>query len=99
MKKTVLVILDLMLLILIGFFSLISPYAYEWDPLLKTVDADKLLVLRLIWIGLITAISGVTLYKYKCRVYLFESAKGLSCVFYIALLGYCAFKIIGLFLI
>ena len=30
------------------FFSLLSPYTL-WDPMIKQVDADKLLVLKLVW--------------------------------------------------
>lgn len=39
------VILGLMFLL-----SLISPYNYEWDPVLMQLDSDKLIVLRFFWI-------------------------------------------------
>lgn len=37
-------------IILIFFFSLLSPYDYEWAPGLAQIDDDKLLVLRMVWI-------------------------------------------------
>jgi len=46
------------------FFSLLSPYRYEWDDTIKQMDADKLLVLRFFWVS---ALLLITLIIIACR--------------------------------
>lgn len=99
MRKVVLIIIDVILMNFAMLFSLISPYAYEWDPLLRSVDADKLLVLSLFWVVLTIILIGVVFWKYKKKVYIFQSAKGVSYIFYFAFLGYSICKVIWLALI
>lgn len=49
--KTVHVVMICVIILFMVFFSFfITPYDYEWDPMLKQVSLDKLLVLKLVWI-------------------------------------------------
>ena len=50
-SKTVHVVIICVIMLIMVFFSIfITPYAYEWDSMLKQVSSDKLLVLKLVWI-------------------------------------------------
>lgn len=99
MKRALFILLDGILLLLAVYLSFLSPYAYEWDPLLKSVDDDKMLVLRLGWL-LLSVVAAVVLFV-KCRKRDREKnrAKVFSCVFSCLLLGYSACKAIWLFLL
>ena len=73
------------------FFSLISPYAYEWDESLIQIDYDALLVLKILWITIAVAVITTT-------TTLFNTKKWLR-VWDILLIIYAIYKVIALLLI
>ena len=91
-KKALVLLVNAVIVVLILFFTFIlSPYAYEWDETIKQVDYDKLDVLKVIWIFILlsTVLVPIILKPTKKTVY----------IWYILLVLYSIVKTILLFLI
>lgn len=94
-KKIIAICIDLFLLVMVWFFSLISPY-YEWDTTLSLGDPDKTLVLGLIWAILSVLTVLITIIKWKTKIHVLNDKKRqyYSFAFGGLIVGYCVYKLI-----
>jgi hypothetical protein len=90
-KKVTVVIANIILLILLFVFLLISPYAYEWDETLKQIDCDKLLVLKMFWLLSSFTTVGIAILHHPTRKYLY--------IYYGIIFALSIYKTVSLFLL
>ena len=92
MKKILIIIINIVIVLVMVFFSLLTPYA-DWDVELiyKQIDNDKLDVLRLVWIS--------SLFFIVAMPVIFKQSSKKAILWYILLTGYSGCKVISLFLI
>ncbi len=88
-KLTGHVILWISSVTLILFSLVLSPYKYEWEPELKQINDNSVLVLRLIYIILLLAL-GVGFYLARNNKVWVKS-------FYLVLFTFTVYKLISLF--
>ena len=88
LKITVLIAENSIITVLMFFFSLISPYSYEWDETIKQVNSDSVLALFVFWITVLCVITAsFLLLKPKNKVVIFWSS---------GLVAFALFKLVSL---
>ena len=95
------IIINALILVPTVFFSIVSPYDYEWDKSLRQVDSDAVLVLLLAWIIIGAVTIALTLFKIKGNLFIInnKNAKKASIIFGGIVCAYCAVNIIRLLLL
>ena len=91
-RKTMhIAILCVMLMVMVLFSFFITPYAHEWDPTIKQVSAEKLLVLKVVWVLIFGANIACT--------FLARAHKNPLRIVYLVLAALSLVKLVSLFFI
>lgn len=100
-KKAVMILFYILIMCAMFFFTLFSPYKYEWDDTIKQIDEDKLDFLRIIWLLMSVVTGAMLLYQNKWGYQIQNHLKS-ERIFYIfrgIVFAYCLFMLIHMLIL
>ena len=95
-NRVIALVIDVLILASAVFFSMISPYRYEWDESLRQIDPDAVAALIFLWGCLGLFALGTTIFKNKTNIHILEhkNVRIASAIFEGSVVLYCIVQIL-----